>query len=149
MNRRHVLGLAAAAAVTTGCTEKAAAVKPADVPLTVRKRMRALALTLLLTSKKLRAEFVAQNPASPTYGGGVANHPFDAFKNNITDQGVFHDMLVWVLANPGTANTNLDQIGSSMRPLAQAAGVTDYTPPECPCQSSEYADCPPVDPLLV
>src|ERR1700688_4390148 len=105
MNRRHVIGLAAVAAVTTGCSgDKAGPAALGARPVTdaVRKRMRALALTLLLTSKKLRAEFVAQNPGSPTYGGGVANHPFDAF-NNITDRAVFTSVLTWVKANQGTA----------------------------------------------
>jgi hypothetical protein len=148
MNRRHVLGLAAVAAVTTGCSgEKAAPLKSADLDPAVRKRMRALALTLLLTSQKLQGEFIGQDPASPKFGNGAMNHPFEKF-NNPTDRDIFIGVLRWVNANQPQAKGYISQIGYAMGYFAGAAGVGGYMPPECPCQSGEYPDCPPIDALL-
>jgi len=146
MNRRDVLGLAAAAALTTGCSgEKTTPLKRADPA--VRQRMRALALPLLLTSDTLRQQFFNENLGSPKYGNGAANHPFDAFNNDI-DRGIYLGILKYVNDHPGDANLFISQIGTALGAFAGAVNVGNYMPPDCPCQAGEAGYCPPVSPLL-
>ena len=150
MNRRNLIGLAALVAVSSDCSRPGAKLAAAD---DTRIRTRALGLTLLLTNKRFRAEFYADDPKNPTYGGRTG-HPFKKFDNDM-DRKLYWNIWQYYHDAPVEAAKYLEATGYALTAFANATKLlnADYNPPDCPCKtnkdgSSEEPSCPPVLPLL-
>jgi len=161
MKRRTALTLAAAALAETACNPAPEPPKQAALTVTPpvakyrdksqENRAHALALTVLLFRPQFQAALLADNPASPTYGGGgYPKHPFKKIK----EKKIYLNMLNKFQGDAGGMKTKVRAASIAMMDLANyaLAGIEDpYTDPDqCPCVEYDAANpgCAEVDPLL-